>query len=109
MPEPKGERPSSEAAIFSDADVVPPVERWGPSHPKGIYAERGKPVCLRRSAETDLQREATDKRVWDLGESECRAAIVRIRAIARPEREQTSERSFITRKSENGVETGVHR
>ena len=60
-------------------------------------------------AETEPQGEATDRRAWDLGEGECRAAIVRIRANARPEREQTSERSFVTRRSENGVETGIHR
>ncbi len=29
--------------------------------------------------ETEPQGEATDKRVWDLGESESRAVIVRIR------------------------------
>lgn len=62
-----------------------------------IYAERGKPVCLRKVAETEPQGEAMGRRVWDLGGSESRAVTVRIGAIARPEREQTSEWSFVTR------------
>ena len=59
--------------------------------------------------ESEPQGEPTGMRVWDLGESESRAVIVRIRAIARPEREQTSEWSLITRQSENSVQAGIRR
>ncbi len=45
-PGPKGERPGSGADVSSDADAEPSVCGWSLSHPKGIYAERGKPVCL---------------------------------------------------------------
>jgi hypothetical protein len=48
-PEPKGERPGSEADVSSDADVAPSVYGWSLSHPQGIYAERGKPDCLHGS------------------------------------------------------------
>ena len=48
-PEPKGERPGSEADASSDADAEPSVHGRSLSHPKGIYAERGKPDCLREN------------------------------------------------------------
>ena len=44
-----GKRPGSGANVSPDADVAPSVYRWNLSHPKGIYAERGKPDCLHES------------------------------------------------------------
>jgi hypothetical protein len=61
--------------------------------------------------ETEPQGEAMEMRVADFGESECRLVMrwIGIQNLSRPERVQTSEWSFITRQSENSVETGVRR
>jgi hypothetical protein len=44
-----GKRPGSGADVSPDANVESPVYRWNLSHPKGTYAERGKPDCLHES------------------------------------------------------------
>jgi hypothetical protein len=99
-----GERSGSGTAIFPDADVAPSVERWSLSHLQGIYAERGKPVCLRESGNRivrggDRQAGMGSRRK----RMPCRNRADRGSEFAPPERVQTSEWSLITRQSENIV------
>jgi hypothetical protein len=99
-----GMRPGLGSALFPNADVAPSVERWSLSHLQGIYAERGKPDCLRncgnrtaRGGDRQAGMGSRRKRM------PCRNRADRGSEFAPPERVQTSEWSLITRQSENIV------
>jgi len=70
--------------------TMPPANKRELNDVFGTNEERGKPVSfLARAAQA--VRLTVKVRVWELGKSECRVVMARIREHSRRESEQTSE------------------
>jgi hypothetical protein len=103
--EPKGKWRGRGDTLTPLADVAPPADRRGLSPPGTVLVRNVvSPIVSIRGWKVAGKGVPVDEGVRDAGGSEGRAVIARIGVgeLPRPEREQTSGRSWITRKKRKG-------